>query len=49
MMHADLGSTNSAFKNRTIPGPEKKIKRVNEFRKKETAAFKMRTFPAAWC
>ena len=49
MMHADLGLTNSAFKYRTIPGPEKKIKGSMNFAKKETAAFKMRTFPAAWC
>jgi len=35
MMHADLGSTNSAFKYCTIPGPEKKVKKVNEFRKKK--------------
>ena len=35
MMHADLGSTNSAFKYFTIPGPEKKVKKVNKFCKKK--------------
>ena len=44
MIDADLGSTNSAFKYFTTPGPEKKVKKVNNFHKKKQQYSKQEHF-----